>query len=98
MSARANGLGRGFTESRGLFALHGNKHVLECTSMRWVHIEFTPVSTSWAALEPALKVLQQARWVGGESGQEPFSVTLPHHSGDALRRLRARLTFRLVSG
>lgn len=64
MSARANGLGRGFTESRGLFALHGNKHVLECTSMRWVHIEFTPVSTSWAALEPALKVLQQASKMG----------------------------------
>lgn len=64
MSARANGLGRGFTEPQGLFALHGNKHVLECTSVRWVHIEFTPVSTSWAALEPALKVLQQASNMG----------------------------------
>lgn len=38
----------------------------------WVHIKFIPVSTSWAALEHALKVLlQQVRWIGGRYGLEP---------------------------
>ncbi|EOA94235.1 hypothetical protein Anapl_13691 [Anas platyrhynchos] len=36
------------------------KHVLESTVIHGVHVEFTPKSTSWAAPQPALKVLLQA--------------------------------------
>jgi len=88
MSARASGLGRGFTESWDLFALHGSQRALEWTSVRWVHIRFIPMSASWAAPEPALKVLLQASKVDmGWAWPGAWSFWCCHtttemHSGD----------------
>lgn len=54
------------TESQGLFSLHVGKHVLESTVIHGVHVEFTPKSTSWAAPQPALKVLLQVSKMDGK--------------------------------